>query len=120
MNDMRAQLAAFIVSLEELDIDRDSLDELLASFLESSEILSRELEAAVQQNDSRLTRTAAHGLKGCIANFGFTELADLAAELETSGKAAKWEETKATLAAFLPKCQQARETVAEARRNGTK
>lgn len=117
---LREELAAFIVSLEEIEVGWDVIDGLLASFLQTSATLSQRLEQAVRENDGQLTGTTAHSLKGSLANFGFADLAKLASVLESSGKAARWEEAGQALEEFLPKCWRARETVADARRDGAK
>ncbi len=78
------------------------------------------LEQAVRENDGPLTGTTAHSLKGSLANFGFMDLARLAAALESSGKADQWLDAGQALEEFLPKCRGAREAVAEARRDDTK
>ena len=117
---IREELASFIVSLEEIEIGWDVIDGLLASFLQTSATLTLRLEQAVRENDGPLTGATAHSLRGSLANFGFADLARLASVLETSGKSARWEEAGQALEEFLPKCRRARETVAEARRDGTK
>jgi len=117
---MRTELNAFIGSLQELEIGRDAIDGLLASFLETTGTLSEKLEQAVHKNDSQLTATTAHSLKGSVANFGFSDLARLAFVLETNGKAGQWTEASRALGEFLSLCQEAQELVAEAHSRGAK
>lgn len=113
-----AELRTFILGLEELEIDWESIDGLLASFLETSATLSGQLESAVQKNDGALTGSMAHSLKGSVANFGFADLARLAFALETSGKSGQWDDARRSLNEFLPLCREAREIVEAARSTG--
>jgi len=55
---------------------------LVASFLEESEATLRELKTAVNSNNYELIRTTAHSIKGSAGNLRFTELYDMAKELE--------------------------------------
>jgi len=112
---LRAELQTFLTSLEELEIDRPAVEELLETFLDTTGPLSAKLEQAVSARDGGIAGSAAHSLKGSLANFGFAGLARLAAALEASGKAAMWEDAARALDEFLPLCRDAIALVAEAR-----
>ena len=58
---------------------------LIMSFLEESNPILETLSGAVASNDYATIRTSAHSIKGSAGNLRFTEVYDMAKELENAG-----------------------------------
>ena len=65
--------------------DLPLLRELAGLFRETSPALMSEIRLAIEREDAGALRTAAHTLKGSIANFSARRAADAAADLEAAG-----------------------------------
>jgi len=65
--------------------DEKLLRELLDLFLADLPRMTGEIERAVTSQDAEALRTAAHALKGSVANFAAAEPVDAARRLETMG-----------------------------------
>jgi len=59
---------------------------LIESFLEESAPILTNLRAAVASNDYATIRSTAHSIKGSAGNLRFSELAEMAKELEHAGE----------------------------------
>ncbi|MDF1878173.1 Hpt domain-containing protein [Sulfurimonas sp. SAG-AH-194-C20] len=57
---------------------------LLSSYLEEAQPLFASLETAIAKNDYETIKKNAHSLKGSSGNMRFTELYDMAKEMELS------------------------------------
>jgi two-component system sensor histidine kinase/response regulator len=112
-SNVRGALDQFASSMREEGIERDEVDLLFGSFLETSATLMKDLELAIKDRDGRLVEATAHALKGSFATFGFRPLANLAGELEQAGKRPGWDGNGETLVRLLAAYQEAREIVAE-------
>ncbi|MDH4167272.1 MAG: response regulator [Gammaproteobacteria bacterium] len=66
----------------------DLLDKVIALYLESSQSLLEKLRAGLAAGDARALYEAAHALKSSSANVGATALAEIARQLEASGREA--------------------------------
>lgn len=58
---------------------------LVGSFLEETEPLLTKLHTAIKDKDYALVRSIAHSIKGSAGNLRFTELYEMAKELEYAG-----------------------------------
>ena len=58
---------------------------LIESFLEESDPILEKLQLAVESQDYATIRAAAHSIKGSAGNLRFSELAEMAKELEHAG-----------------------------------
>jgi two-component system sensor histidine kinase/response regulator len=119
-SDVREALDQFAASMGEEGIERDEVDFLFGSFLETSAALMKDLEMAIKDRDGPLMEATAHALKGSFATFGLKPLANLAGELERTAKRPNGEGTAKTLALLLAAYGEAREIVAEKVRVATK
>jgi HPt (histidine-containing phosphotransfer) domain-containing protein len=90
-----------IQALRELSPQGDSefLRELIGIYLEDTPKQMTKLEEAISRHDADLVVRAAHTIKGSSGNFGATDFARLAQEMETCGKSGNL----AAAAAALPK-----------------
>ncbi|SEH08402.1 response regulator [Candidatus Venteria ishoeyi] len=80
--------ATVLQSTEELTGgDREILEELITTFLQSSQQLLEEIQQAEQQQDAVLLNRAAHSLKSSSASLGGSALSALCLYLEKQGKA---------------------------------
>jgi signal transduction histidine kinase/CheY-like chemotaxis protein len=66
--------------------DQAGLSELIASFLEDTPVLLRNLRRGLETGDPELVRRAGHTLKSSGRDFGATHLAQLGQQLEYMGK----------------------------------
>jgi CheY-like chemotaxis protein len=73
--------------LEVIGGDRESLKDLIQSFLEEGPELVNRLRQAVAANEADTLRRTAHTLKGSAADFGAVALASLCREIEALGRA---------------------------------
>lgn len=92
--------------------DPNFLRELIDIYLEDSPKRLAEIEAALAQQDGPTLIRAAHTIKGSSGNFGATQLARLALEVESHGKAGRL----ADAAAALPRLKEEFARVAAALR----
>ncbi len=78
-------------ALEELagEDEPELLNELIQSYLDSSDILIMELQAAFASNNPNQLKHAAHSLKSSSASLGAKSLADLCQQLEQQGRSGK-------------------------------
>jgi HPt (histidine-containing phosphotransfer) domain-containing protein len=67
--------------------DKGFLGEMIASFVSDSPKLIAAMQQALASNQAEDFRRAAHTLKSNSANFGATNLSQMARELEDMGKA---------------------------------
>jgi two-component system, sensor histidine kinase and response regulator len=114
MTGIREALDQFIKNIEEEGIEREEVNILFESFLETSPALMFDLQEAARNKDSSRLANAAHTLKGNFANFGLEPLADLASKLEKQGNAQHWGGVEETVELVFSGYQQAREAVVEA------
>jgi len=77
------------------DEDSEIVRELIESYLDGGEILTRSLRTAVQDNDASTLEQAAHSLKSSSASLGAHKLADLCKLLEKQGRAGDMQEADA-------------------------
>jgi len=78
-----------LVALRELNPeDPGFLRELIDVFLDDMPQRFAEIDRALAAQDAALLTRAAHTIKGSCSNFGATDLAHLALEMEKQGKAA--------------------------------
>jgi len=76
------------------------LRELVGIYLQDTPQRLNELETALARKDAQALIRAAHTIKGSSGNFGATELARLAQEIETHGKSGNFAAAAAALPAF--------------------
>jgi HPt (histidine-containing phosphotransfer) domain-containing protein len=74
------------VAMSRVGGDAELLKELADLFLEEYPRLIAELREAHQQGDAKGVESAAHGLKGSIANFGAQPAVDAALQIEQLGR----------------------------------
>ena len=110
--DVQDALDQLIAGMAEDGIERDEIDILFESFLETSEVLMQEIEYAVKDKDSRQLTVASQTLKGSFANFGLEELAGLARELETAGNTRSWHGVEQSLELISSAYSETREILA--------
>lgn len=72
--------------LQVVDGDRESLREIIGSYLESSAELVATLTRAAAARDLALLRRTAHGLRGSAAMFGALQLAQRCSDLEDAAQ----------------------------------
>ena len=80
--------------------DAELLKELAELFLQEYPRSLAQLHAALEHQDPQGVQTAAHGLKGAVANFGAKPVVDAARCLETLGREARLEAAPEALAAL--------------------
>jgi two-component system sensor histidine kinase/response regulator len=117
---IRAALDQFIASMEEEGIERDEVETIFSSFLETSSVLINDLHSAIREKDGEVLANVAHTLKGSFANLHMIALADFASELEKAGKERSWDGASEKLALATSAYQEARQLVSEAIRVPTK
>lgn len=78
----------------------DLLVELHSVYIKTSEVLIKEIHAAIAGNDSRTLQEKAHSLKSSSGNMGALQLSQICLQLEKMGEAQKITEA-GTLAASL-------------------
>lgn len=88
------------VLLTRLDGDEELLAELVTLFLESYGELTAELHEGIRNQAPMQLRTAAHALKGSIANFSEGPAFTLARELEHLGQTNDLSQAEAKFAAL--------------------
>jgi two-component system sensor histidine kinase/response regulator len=66
----------------------DLLDQVIGLYMDSSQSLLEQVRAGIAQADARTVTEAAHALKSSSANLGATSLAEIAKQLEMSGREA--------------------------------
>ncbi len=73
-----------IAALQELSMagSDDFLREIITLYLQDTPLLLAQLEQALAANDGLTVSRLAHSIKGSSSNFGATQLAQLAHELE--------------------------------------
>src|SRR5262249_40826454 len=71
--------------LDHFDGDIDLLREITETFLAHCPELVREIGRATAARDAESLRCAAHSLKGSVANFGASQVVDVAFRLEQMG-----------------------------------
>jgi two-component system sensor histidine kinase/response regulator len=73
-------------ALERTAGDRELLQELAAVFCAECPQMMAEVRSALDQNDARKLKDAAHALKGAVGVFGLSQAADAAHQLEMIGR----------------------------------
>ena len=92
---------ALIDQLKELiGGDRDSLLELIETFIEEGGDIITQSNTAVENTDLQLLRRSAHSLKSSAQDFGASELSRLCATLEAGCKSS-WPDDAATLSGMI-------------------
>ena len=109
---IRKSLDRFIASMEEEGIDWEDISPLFTSFLDVSESLMQQVEAAVRDRDSALLGRAAHTLKGTFSTFGLAALTAFASEMEKAAGANSWVGVEEAIALAQPAYAEARALVA--------
>lgn len=74
------------MSKVKVEIDAD-LQDLIPQFVENRKKDIETLEQLVEKNDLAAVAQLAHKIKGAAAGYGFNELSNLAARMETAAKA---------------------------------
>ena len=69
-----------------VEIDAD-LQDLIPQFLENRKKDIESLKALVQQNDLEAIGQLAHKMKGAAAGYGFVQLSEYAAQIESAARA---------------------------------
>ena len=79
------------------DDSGEFLHELIDIYLTDTPLRIIEIESSLAVKNSVELSRAAHSIKGSSSNFGATELAAIACEIEHKGKASAFEEVQARL-----------------------
>jgi len=85
------------VALRRVGGDAELLKEIAELFLEDYPKAMDDLRRAADAGNSKRIEKTAHGLKGCIANFGATNVVDAAKAIETMGREQRLAEIKSKL-----------------------
>ncbi len=102
-------------ALQELVGDLPELaEELVSTYLDASVDLTDNLQAAVQENDSRKLEGAAHSLKSSSASLGATQLANLCKVLEKQGREGDMTEVDGKVQHTLAEYQQVTQALQKA------
>jgi HPt (histidine-containing phosphotransfer) domain-containing protein len=83
--------------LERVGGDKAALRDIASIFLADAPKRMAEIRRALERQDARALRAAAHGLKGALANFGAQAAVDAAFELQKLGDASELSEAPAVL-----------------------
>jgi histidine phosphotransfer protein HptB len=83
---------------EGLELDDETGLEVLGLFYKTSQSDLRRIESAVGENQPDLLMEAAHSIKGAARNLGFTDIAEIAKDLETIGRSGTVERAETGLA----------------------
>jgi PAS domain S-box-containing protein len=83
--------------LERVGGDKAALRDIASIFLADAPKRMAEIRRALERQDARALRAAAHGLKGALANFGAQAAVDAAFELQKLGDASELGEAPAVL-----------------------
>ena len=86
------------IVLDRVGGDMDLLREITAIFLDEYPALLSEIRSAVQTGNPVLLETAAHTLKGSVANFGAEDATQAAYALEKAGRQREMQGTGVGLA----------------------
>lgn len=92
-----------------LEGDRELLAELVALYLEDEASQVSQLERAVESRDAEALRTAAHALKGVVANFSAPRAQAAAFALEVTGRHGDLSAAPALLIALRAELSRVRE-----------
>ncbi len=88
------------INLAELEeLYSNDLDEVLGTFVESTDALLREMSAAINKHSDAELAHMAHELKGSSASVGAKNVAKLALYLERAAGIGDWTEARDTFAA---------------------
>lgn len=94
------------VLLDRVGGDEDLLQEITNIFLEEYPALLTEIRGAVAGGNAKALESAAHSLKGAVANFGATAATQAALELELIGRRGTMAQAPSALAT-LEECFEA-------------
>jgi signal transduction histidine kinase/HPt (histidine-containing phosphotransfer) domain-containing protein/PleD family two-component response regulator len=94
--DDTSQIRAALEELAGQD-EPDLINELIQSYIDSSDILIMELHTAMANQNPTQVQHAAHSLKSSSATLGAKKLADLCRELEEKGKRGKINDAQKTV-----------------------
>jgi protein-histidine pros-kinase len=72
--------------LTQIGGDEDLMHEVIGIFLNGFDEMERDLQLAINGNDDKAVRAAAHSIKGAVGNFGATHAAAAAHALENAGE----------------------------------
>ena len=97
--------------------DPEFIEELLDTFVESTEELMTPLRAGVQSGDAQAVMRESHRLKGSSANVGAEALQEQSHELEKMGRAGSLDRAAEVLAEIETEFARVREFLAERRRH---
>jgi HPt (histidine-containing phosphotransfer) domain-containing protein len=86
---------------------------LVRVYLENSQRLLGELQAAMASADAEAVRRAAHSIKSTSANIGANRLSQLARSLEHAAQTAEWRADQAVVDQIMAEHQAARLCLAE-------
>ena len=95
-------------ALEAVQGDQEILKTVVAAAIEEIPLMMTALREATALGDSARLHLAAHTLKSSLRYFGATEAAELAWQLESSGRAGNLDGVPQLLAALEPLAQQVR------------
>ena len=74
------------MALDQLDGDRELLDDVVRVFVDTVPDLLRELRSAFSRSDAKQVRASAHSIKGAASNICAEPIRDLAQRIEEMGK----------------------------------
>ena len=99
VTDIRSLITKIRTALYELvgEDDPDIINELICSYLESSAVLTADLQAAIAEQNPDQLNQAAHSLKSSSACLGATALAELCKQLEQQGRAGEMSDAEANV-----------------------
>jgi len=88
------QFQAFIEELKDASFPQESIDSLLAAFLQSTEPIVQRLAGSIERREQEPACIAAHTLKGSCATIGLFDLARAVASTEEQCEAQQWREAE--------------------------
>jgi two-component system sensor histidine kinase/response regulator len=110
---IREALDQFIANAAADGIETQEVYPLFACLLETSAVLMRDLQDAVEKRNAGLLALAAHTLRGSFASFGLASLAEYTSQLETAAKGEIWDDAEETIGFAQAAYSAAREFIQE-------
>ena len=87
----------FYSALDSIDGDRGLFEELIGLFLDDYPLRLEEIEAALEQGDTKAIESAAHTLKGAAGSLGLRSISERAVQLESDSKTENFPQARKTL-----------------------
>ncbi len=97
--------------------DKETILEIIEIFFDEYPGRVKQLNTAIEDQDSELLRTSAHSLKGVISHFYAEEPRNLAKELEKKGAAKDFEGTEQIKDKLLNQIEQMLEELGQIKKN---